>query len=82
MWSSPAKPVSICDRAIRDMPEGVHVLSLPPYSPELNPCEQLWDVLKDTEGFANALFDSIEKLRAALLPGLRRFRGTPLQCFP
>ena len=55
------------------LPAGVHILPLPPYSPELNPCEQLWDVLKDTEGFANALFDSIEKLRAALLPGLRRF---------
>ena len=55
------------------LPEGVHVISLPPYSPELNPCEQLWDVLKDTEGFANALFDSIDKLRAALLPCLRRF---------
>ncbi|MEI6072391.1 MAG: hypothetical protein WCS31_11410 [Verrucomicrobiae bacterium] len=46
---------------------------LPPYSPELNPCEQLWDILKDTEGFANELFDSIDKLRDALLPGLRRF---------
>lgn len=55
------------------LPEGVHVVLLPPYSPELNPCEQLWDVLKDTEGFANALFESIDKLRAALLPGLRRF---------
>ena len=53
--------------------EGVHVVSLPPYSPELNPCEQLWDVLKDSEGFANAIFESIDKLRAALLPGLRRF---------
>ena len=33
------------------LPQGVHILSLPPYSPELNPCEQLWDILKDTEGF-------------------------------
>ena len=55
------------------LPEGIHVVSLPAYSPELNPCEQLWDVLKDTEGFANALFESIDKLRCALLPGLRRF---------
>ena len=45
-------------------------MDLPPSSPELNPCEQLWDVVKDTEGFANALFDSIDKLRAGLLPGL------------
>ncbi|NBS53337.1 MAG: hypothetical protein EBS96_12155, partial [Spartobacteria bacterium] len=31
--------------------EGVHIVPLPPYSPELNSCEQLWDVLKDVEGF-------------------------------
>lgn len=55
------------------LPRGLHIVSLPPYSPELNPCEQLWDVLKDTEGFANGLFKSIKKLREALLPGLRRF---------
>jgi len=55
------------------LPARVHIVSLPPYSPELNPCEQLWDVLKDTEGFANGLFVSITKLRAALLPGLRRY---------
>jgi transposase len=55
------------------LPEHIHIVSLPPYSPELNPCEQLWDVLKDTEGFANGLFASIAKLRTALLPGLRRY---------
>ena len=55
------------------LPEGVHIVPLPPYSPELNPCEQLWDVLKDTEGFANGLFESIENLRKALHPGLKRF---------
>ena len=55
------------------LPEGVHIVPLPPYSPELKPCEQLWDVLKDTEGFSNGLFESIEKLRKALRPGLQRF---------
>jgi hypothetical protein len=53
--------------------QGVQVISLPPYIPEINPCEQLWDVLKYTECFAHALFDFIDKLRSALLPGLRRF---------
>jgi len=24
------------------MPEGIHLLFLPPYSPELQPCEHLW----------------------------------------
>jgi hypothetical protein len=55
------------------LPEGVHIVPLPPYSPELNTCEQLWDVLKDTEGFSNGLFESIEKLRKSLQPGLQRF---------
>jgi transposase len=45
------------------LPEGVHIVPLPPYSPELKPCEQLWDVLKDTEGSSNELFESIENLR-------------------
>jgi hypothetical protein len=70
-----------CNRLLLDhlrpgdtrLPEGVFIVPLPPYSPELNPCEQFWDILKDTEGFANGLFDSIDKLRAALLPGLSRF---------
>ncbi len=55
------------------LPEGVHILPLPAYSPELNPCEQLWDVLRDTEGFANGLFNTIGKLRESLVPGLRRY---------
>jgi hypothetical protein len=55
------------------LPKGVHIVPLPPYSPELNPCEQLRDVLKDTEGLSNGLFDSIENLRKALQSGLQRF---------
>ena len=30
------------------LPENVRIITLPPYSPELNPIEKLWDVLKDT----------------------------------
>jgi transposase len=55
------------------VPEGVHLIALPPYSPELNPCEQLWDVIKDSEGVANGLFSSVGKLRKAMEPALRRF---------
>jgi hypothetical protein len=58
------------------LPEGVHIVSLPPYSPELNPCEQLWDILKDTEGFSNGLFESIANLRKALRPVCNDFGMT------
>ena len=55
------------------IPEGVHVIALPPYSPELNPCEQIWDMLRDSEGIANGLFNTVGKLRKAMEPFLRRF---------
>ena len=29
------------------LPDNLHILTLPPYSPELNPVEKLWDVIKD-----------------------------------
>ena len=29
------------------LPANIHVLTLPPYSPELNPIEKLWDIVKD-----------------------------------
>ena len=41
----------------RDIP-GLIVLFLPPYSPELNPAEQIWNVLR-RDYFANKVFDSL-----------------------
>ncbi len=53
------------------LPAQVRVIDLPPYCPELNPCEQLWDILKDD--IANQVFPSIQKLRAGMKDTLRRF---------
>ena len=36
---------------------------LPPYSPELNPAERLWNVLR-RDYFANRVFDSLQKASA------------------
>lgn len=58
-----------------DLPERVRLLSLPPYSPELNPCEQLWDLVKDDIG--NRTFESIEALRQAIVPTLERYWNDP-----
>jgi transposase len=44
----------------------VRIIDLPPYSPELNPCEHLWNIVKDDIG--NRVFGTIEALREAMLP--------------
>ena len=53
----------------------MHTLKLPPYSPELNPTEKIWDQLKDT--VCNRVFDTIKALRDALLPKLQDFWRDP-----
>jgi len=41
-----------------NVPENVSLIRLPPYSPELNPAEQIWNVLR-RDYFANRVFDSL-----------------------
>ena len=53
------------------LPERVRIVDLPPYSPELNPCEQLWDIVKDDT--ANKVYASIEALRTQIQGTLRRY---------
>lgn len=57
------------------LPARVRIIDLPPYSPELNPCEQLWDIIKDE--IANRVFATIEDLRRATLPALQRYWRDP-----
>jgi DDE superfamily endonuclease len=45
------------------VPEGIHLLFLPPYSPELQPCERLWPL--SNEGVANQSFRTLDDLEAA-----------------
>jgi transposase len=42
------------------IPGHIALLFLPPYSPELNPAEKMWQHLKDK--LANMIFDSLQKL--------------------
>ena len=46
--------------ASHEMIEGIHIVTLPPYSPELNPIEKLWDLIQDQT--ANKLWPTIERL--------------------
>lgn len=41
------------------LPKNVSLVPLPPYSPELNPAEQIWNTLR-RDYFANRVFDSLD----------------------
>ena len=53
------------------LPERVRIVDLPPYSPELNPCEQLWDIIKDET--CNKVFTTVEELRKTMNQTLRDY---------
>ena len=42
-----------------NIPEKMRLIHLPPYSPELNPAERLWNILR-RDYFANRVFDSLK----------------------
>jgi transposase len=48
---------------LHELPERIHLLPLPPYSPELNPVEVIGDVIKDR--IANTLWSTLEELEEA-----------------
>ena len=42
------------------IPKNISLLSIPPYTPEMNPTEQIWRELR-TQGFRNEVFSYIGK---------------------
>jgi transposase len=47
----------------------MYLLPLPPYAPELNPVEHLWDELREKH-FHNRVFDSLDALEEQLVTAL------------
>lgn len=58
------------------VPKNMKLLRLPPYSPELNPAERLWEELREKE-FANTVFDSLGAAIAQAARGLHRLEQYP-----
>ena len=56
-----------CDRAAwhkskrLQVPENIKLLYIPPYTPEMNPIEQIWREIR-TQGFKNRIFHSLDKV--------------------
>ena len=52
------------------IPINMRLLKLPPYSPELNPVEHIWDEIRE-KYFANRVFESLVALEGQLVNALR-----------
>ena len=56
------------------IPQNIRFVSLPPYSPELNPTEHVWDELRE-KYFHNLTFDSLGAVEDRLELGLRELEN-------
>ena len=52
------------------VPQNMRVVYLPPYSPELNPAEHLWESLRENH-FGNTVASDLDAVEKALVKGLR-----------
>ena len=52
------------------VPEGIHLVPLPPYSPELQPAERLWPLVN--EPLANEAFQTIDEVEELVVQRCRR----------
>lgn len=58
------------------IPANLSLLPLPPYSPELNPQENVWEVLR-ADALANRCFDSIDHIVDAACEAWQNFIAVP-----
>jgi hypothetical protein len=58
------------------VPDNMALVRLPPYSPELNPVEHLWDEIREKH-FANRVFDSLDAVSAQASAALATWADSP-----
>lgn len=54
------------------VPENIVFIYLPPYSPQLNPVEHIWDYIRETKKFNNRIFNSIDEVMDNLSEALNQ----------
>lgn len=56
------------------IPENMHLVFLPPYSPELNPMEHVWEEIRE-KWFPNLVFNSLEAVEDRLVEAVVHLEG-------
>jgi len=60
------------------IPDNMEIVCLPPYTPEMNPIEQIWRELR-TRGFRNEVFSSLDKVVDRLCETIRSLTAQTVQ---
>ena len=60
------------------IPSNIEIVHLPPYTPEMNPIEQIWKELR-ARGFRNEVFPTLEKVVDRLCEVLRSLSAQTIQ---
>jgi len=59
------------DKHLSAIPGNIHLIKLPPYSPELNPIEQLWDQVG--VAYANRVYETLDEIEEDITATLAPF---------
>lgn len=59
-----------------EIPENIRLVSLPPYSPQLNPVEHLWDEIRE-KWFPNKVFRNLDAVEDTLMEALVALENHP-----
>lgn len=74
------KIILVCDGAVWHkseslvIPENIKLIFIPPYTPEMNPIEQIWKEIRK-RGFKNEVFQTLQKVVEALRKNLCKFKN-------
>ena len=58
------------------VPYNIEILPLPPYSPQLNPQENIWDEMRE-KWFGNSVFDSMDGVETRMIEALLVLENDP-----
>jgi len=59
-----------------NVPENMMIQRLPPYSPELNPSENIWDDMRE-KFFQNIVFENMEAVENKLCEAMNHYMDNP-----
>ena len=61
-----------------EVPENIELMFIPPYTPEMNPIEQIWKELR-ARGFRNEVFSSLDKVVDRLCATIRNLTADTIK---